>query len=135
LRLYFLRVVGTFRLYFLAGLGTVHGKMTTHIDSMPALPLRRRAETPWLRRAMVFVICVVLADSLFGERGLIERTRARHDYRQAAQNLGAIRNENAGLREQIRRLQRDPATIELVAREDLGLIRPGEVVFLIKPIR
>ena len=108
--------------------------MTTH-DPIPALPLPRREGTPWVRRTMVFLTCVVLADSLFGERGLTERTRARHAYRDAAEGLRAMRNENTALREQIRRLESDPATIELVAREDLGLIRPGEVLFLIRPIR
>ena len=32
----------------------------------------------------------------------------------------------------MRRLNEDPATIESVAREQLGLIRPGEVVFILK---
>ena len=41
--------------------------------------------------------------------------------------------QNAGLREQIRRLKSDPATIEAVARQELGLIRPTEVLFLVKP--
>ena len=107
--------------------------MTTLADSMTSLPLPRRQRGPWLRRAMLLTICVVLADSLFGERGLSERTRAIHAYQQAVRDLSALRNENAGLREQIRRLQSDPATIELVAREELGLIRRGELLFRFTP--
>ena len=82
-----------------------------------------------MRRLMLFMICVVLTDSLFGERGLSERQRAIQASQQAIRDLSAIRNENAGLREQIRRLRTDPATIELIAREELGLIHPGELLF------
>jgi cell division protein FtsB len=107
--------------------------MTTAADSMTPLPLPQRSRGPWLRRVMLFMICVVLADSLFGERGLSERTRAIHAYEQATRDLSALRNENAGLREQVRRLRSDPETIELVVREELGLIRPGEVLFRFTP--
>jgi cell division protein FtsB len=39
-----------------------------------------------------------------------------------------LRAENAALRRRAERLRTDPATIEGVARETLGLVRPGELV-------
>ena len=108
--------------------------MTTPIDTVrPASA--RRLSPPWVRFAMVFVACVVLVDSLVGDRGFGARLRAQRHYADAARALGTIRNENAGLLEQIRRLQTDPATIEAVAREELGMIRPGELLFVITPTR
>ena len=45
----------------------------------PALSHRGR-RSPWLRRAIVFVTCAVLADALFGDRGLAERMKLLQDY-------------------------------------------------------
>jgi len=35
----------------------------------------------------------------------------------------------------MRRLNEDPETIESLARQDLGLIRPGEIVFILKDLK
>ena len=108
--------------------------MTTPIDTV-RLASARRLNRSWVRFAMVFVAGVVLLDSLIGNRGFGARVRAQRQYADATRALGAIRNENAGLLGQIRRLQTDPATIEAVAREELGMIRPGELLFVITPTR
>ena len=38
------------------------------------------------------------------------------------------------LREEARLLREDPATIEEIARRELGLIRPGEKLFILKDV-
>ena len=96
--------------------------------------LPRRGDNPWLRRALVFATCVLLADAIFGERGLAETMRAHHDYAQAAAELRQLRYENAALREEARQLRTDPGAIEAVARRDLGLIRPGEILIVVKDL-
>ena len=45
-----------------------------------------------------------------------------------------MRAENQRLREQARRYREDPATIEELARKDLGLIKPGEKLFIIRDL-
>ena len=80
-------------------------------------------------------ICVLLAAALFGERGLAQTIRAGRDFRQASDGLRRLKAENAELRERARRLQEDPATIEAVARQDLGLIRPGEILVVIRDVK
>jgi cell division protein FtsB len=97
--------------------------------------LAPRRDNPWVRRAVVFATCVLLADAIFGDRGLAETLRARHDYAQAAAALASLRQENARLRDQARRLQSDPAAIEAAARETLGLARPGEILVVVKDLR
>jgi cell division protein FtsB len=104
--------------------------MTTRID-MPNVPVRRRPPTPWLQRLMVFLTLVVLADSLFGERGFAAGARINEQFARSQQQLTAVQTENAGLREQIRRLESDPSAIEEVARGELGMIRPGELLILL----
>lgn len=103
-------------------------------DDFPR-PLRRRRGTPWVRRMVVFATCVLLADALFGDWGLARTFRARRDYGQAAANLTSLRHENAMLRDLARRLQEDPRAIEAVAREELGLIRPGEILVVVKDLQ
>ena len=81
---------------------------------------------------LVFVTLVLVADAVVGEKGLIESMRARRQYREVAASLESLRRENGRLREHVRRLRDDPGAIESLAREQLGLIRPGEVLFIIK---
>ena len=85
--------------------------------------------------ALVFVGCVLLANALVGEGGLVATIRARDDYRLASEGLARIEAENAGLREQARRLESDPATIEMYARRDLHLIKPGEILVQIEDVK
>jgi cell division protein FtsB len=80
----------------------------------------------------VFVTLVLVADALVGEKGLVESMRARRQYRDVAAALESMRRENGRLRESVRQLRDDPGAIESLAREQLGLIRPGEVLFIIK---
>ncbi len=93
---------------------------------------RRRRATPWVRRALVFVGCIILLDSLFGDRGLAQTVRARRDYKRAVASLNRIKDQNAALRDEVHRLSGDPAAIEAVARQELGLIRPGEILVVLK---
>ncbi len=85
-----------------------------------------------LQAALIFITIVLLVDALIGEKGFMETLRARRQSRDVAAALESVRRENARLREDVRRLSEDPGAIESVAREDLGLIRPGEVLFIIK---
>jgi cell division protein FtsB len=65
----------------------------------------------------------------------MERMRAGQQYQEAEAELERLRLENARLREDARRLTDDPSAIESLARKDLGLLRPGEVLFIIKDIK
>lgn len=110
-------------------------------DSRPE-PLRRKrvapapSSTPRRRRLLngllIFATIVLLVDALIGDKGLVERMRARQHYEQAAAELDAVRRENAGMREKIQRLKDDPAAIESIARDELGFIRPGELLFILR---
>ena len=100
----------------------------------PQLPPRRR-DNPWLRWALVFISCMLLTDALFGDRGVAQSIRVRREYQVATARLRQLQQENAALREKSRRLLDDPRAIEAVAREELGLIRPGEILVVVTPAR
>ena len=77
---------------------------------------------------------MIVVDGLVGERGLLAILRARHEYDQLAGTIAKQRAENARLRDEARRLRDDSNAIEEVARRELGLMKPGERVFIIKDV-
>ena len=99
----------------------------------PALPTPgiNRKIIHWL---LIFVASLIIADGLFGERGLLTMLRARHDYEELSAGIARQRSDNARLREEARRLKEDPTAIEEIARRELGLIKPGEKVFIVKDV-
>jgi cell division protein FtsB len=82
----------------------------------------------------MLVALLVAVDALVGDRGLLAMLRARKEGEELSATIARERAENARLREDARRLADDPAAIEEVARRELGLIRPGERVFIVKDI-
>jgi cell division protein FtsB len=108
-------------------------------DDIP--PARRREPKPKRpstrhRRAvhlvLLFVASVIVVDALVGDRGLVAMLRARHEYDELSASIARQRAENARLRDMAGRLREDPKTIEEIARRDLGLIKPGERVFIVR---
>ena len=97
----------------------------------PRRPFWQRA----LNYLLVFATVVLLVDALVGERGLVATTRARRQADELGTSVAHVREENAQLRELADRLKSDPTTIESVAREKLGLIRPGEVLVVVKDVK
>ena len=85
-----------------------------------------------LQLLLVFVTLVLVINALVGERGLMETIQARKQHGELVASIERLRAENIRLRDDARRLRSDPATIEALARQELGLIKPGEVLFIIK---
>ena len=73
-------------------------------------------------------------DAIAGEKGLLALLQARREYAALERSLDRARTENADLREMARRLREDPNAIEEQARRELGLIKPGEMLFIIKDV-
>lgn len=71
---------------------------------------------------------IVLADLFAGQRGLPALLQSRRDAIRITQEIAALRSRNAALTAEARGLREDPAAIELVARQTLGLARAGEIV-------
>jgi cell division protein FtsB len=90
---------------------------------------------PWagrlVRAVLVLASAVIMVNALFGARGLMSTLRAKQEYATVAARVNQMRSENARLREQVRQLRDDPATIESLARERLGLVYPGETLFIV----
>jgi cell division protein FtsB len=82
--------------------------------------------------AMWIGAALLLAESIFGERGFTAMIEARKQHHAMQSSLDRLRAENAALRGRARRLREDPKAIEEIARRDLRLLAPGEIVFIVK---
>ena len=110
-------------------------------------PLRRRKPAPvappvWtplrtrlLNYVLGFVAVVLIVDALVGDKGLLDTMRARRQHAEITAALAQKREENARLREDIRRYREDASAIEALAREELGLMRDGEVLFIVRDVK
>lgn len=90
--------------------------------------LRKKATTLFC----VIAVIALVVGSLFGDRGILQLLRQRQRTEELAREIEQLRNENRILAEEILALRRDPAALERLAREQLGLARPGETVFLLR---
>ena len=94
-----------------------------------SVALRRGRFTRYL---LGFIAAVLLVDAIVGEKGLLSLIKARRDFQFVEQALEQSRGQNAELREEARRLREDPRAVEEVARRELGLIKPGEKLFIVR---
>ena len=90
--------------------------------------LRRKAAT----LASVIALVALIVGALFGDRGVLQLIDQRNRAAALARDLEEIRAENARLAAEILALRSDARAVERLAREELGLARPGETVFLVR---
>lgn len=66
--------------------------------------------------------------ALFDPHGTLAVRRQRAKLDQLNSQIETLSNDNVRLNKEIDLLKHDPATIERIAREELGLVKPGEVI-------
>ena len=77
---------------------------------------------------LLTVATLVLA--VFNDKGALQVHSQSKKYNVLEAEVAAIESENKSLAGEIQALRTDPATIERIAREELKLVRPGEVVLV-----
>jgi cell division protein FtsB len=107
-------------------------KRSTSKTAAPDDSARTAGVRRTVRWALIFVSFVLAVDALAGDKGFFAMLRARRQHAELSAAIQDMRAENARLRDQARRLKEDPGTVETLARRELGLIRPGEVLFVVK---
>lgn len=102
---------------------------------LAGLPHRRGL---WRRLGPALILLatfILIVDALVGDKGLLERVREGRRHQAIASELLALQQKNAALREQARQLrEEEPASVETAARKQLGMIKRGEVLFIIKDL-
>src|SRR4030067_1773841 len=79
--------------------------------------------------AMIPVGVYFLVTFVFGEMGLVKYYRMKSQYQSLTQENAELKQDNIRLMREVRALKTDPAYIEKLARDKLGLARQGEVVY------
>ncbi len=92
------------------------------------VPLKRKA----LSLALFLIVAASTLNALFGDRGLLELLRARQEIAALDQEIATLHAENQSLLGDIRALKSSPLAVERLARENLGLVKPDEIVLLIR---
>ena len=81
---------------------------------------------------LALVVSVVFAVSfVFSDRGLPELHHARKRVGELHANIEKLEAENARLRAEIESVKKSSYAIERIAREDLGMSRKGETVYML----
>lgn len=82
-------------------------------------------------RVLLLLACAVslLIYSFLGERGFMNVLSMREELKRIEHANSVLKQENEALQEQSSLLKNDTYAIESIAREDLNLLKPGEVVY------
>jgi cell division protein FtsB len=89
------------------------------------------------RRNLMWILLVgftlLILQDVFGTHGVLAMRRAQREATREQQQIDGMNKENVELQNRVNSLKTDPQTIERIAREQMGLARPGEYVFKIPP--
>lgn len=83
------------------------------------------------RSYLIPVACLafILFFTVFGERGLLRIYEMRKEKGRIDLKSNELKAENEQLRLEIASLHNDPRYLERIARKDLGLVKPNEIVY------
>jgi cell division protein FtsB len=90
-------------------------------------PLPRKHKGTLAACVMVLVLLVIAA--VYGDHGLVDLLRMQHEQRELEHTAFNLQQQNERLRKRVQRLQSDDHYIEKLARERLGLVRKGEIMY------
>lgn len=90
--------------------------------------LRRNAN--WFLAA---ALGLLLLQDVFGTHGVLAMRRAQQEAARVREQIDQISQENRQLQDRVKSLKTDPQAIERIAREEMGLARPGEYIFKTAP--
>jgi len=82
-----------------------------------------------LSAVLLLAIATVTASALVGEHGVPHLIRLRAERQELRRTAFALLEENARLHEELAHLKDDNLYLEQLARRQLGLVRPGEIVY------
>ncbi|BCS33774.1 hypothetical protein TBR22_A30010 [Luteitalea sp. TBR-22] len=90
--------------------------------------MRRRL----VRGALGIVLVLAIVDGVFGDRGVFANMQQREVLSTLQTSIDDLHAQNAALTDDIRRLREDESAVEELAREELGLIKDGELLIILR---
>jgi len=82
----------------------------------------------------ILALCVIglivfAVSTVLGRQGLSSLFEARDDYNELDRSVTQLQRDNIRLQARVHQLESDDRYIEKVARERLGLVKPGEIIY------
>ena len=81
---------------------------------------------------LFFALLVILWIILAPNRGIMDMLRTQQKLEKLQADNSRLEKENTTLREEIDKLQDDPAYLEEKARKDYGMLKENEVLYIFK---
>ena len=78
---------------------------------------------------LLFASVTVTASALVGEHGIPHLVGLRAEREELGRTAFALLEENAHRRDELTHLKKDDLYLEQLARRQLGLVKPGEIVY------
>jgi len=79
--------------------------------------------------ALLLVVVVLAVHEIFGDRGYLALRRRQRELETLQQQVKQLQEENQKLEQQIESLKSDPKAVEKLAREQMKLAKPGEIIY------
>lgn len=83
----------------------------------------------WLPLGLIGVALISVPVQIFSRSGLSQLRQLDQERARLSEQEQQLRHSITELRAEVERIKNDPAAVEQVARDELGLVRPTEVVF------
>ena len=83
------------------------------------------------RVVLALCIAALVVHDVFGTHGYLAMRRTKQEIAKVQKDIARLNKENAELAEEVQELRTDPNKIEAIARDGLGLAKPGEVIIKI----
>jgi cell division protein FtsL len=98
------------------------------------MPEQSRISILWSQYGRaILVLCVfaLFIHDIFGTHGFLAMRRTKVEIERVQKDINRLAKENAELSDEVKSLKTDPHKIESIARDELGLAKPGDVIIKI----
>jgi cell division protein FtsB len=92
---------------------------------LPPLPRKHKG----ILVTFVVLLALFIVAAVYGDHGLAHLSRMRNEQRDLERTAFELQQRNEHLRERIEKLRSDDSYLERLARERLGLVRKGEILY------
>ncbi len=104
---------------------------TAKLKKLSASEKVQRFLRHYARALLGLLVLVLVVHDIFGTHGYLAMRRTQQEIKKVTADLEQLNKENLQLEREVRELKTDPRKIEKIARDELGLARPGEVIIKI----
>jgi cell division protein FtsB len=98
----------------------------------PKMRKRRSGKTRTYRGAILALALLSVAlvvHEIYGEHGYLALHHQKREYDSLQREVRRLQEENQRLEKRIELLKSDPKTVESIARDQMGMARPGERIY------